>query len=125
MAKVLGVGGVFFKSGDVPGLRAWYARVLGLEIGDWGAFFTASDVAAHPGTGTVLSLFKTDSTKFAPSEKDYMINLMVDDLDAILARCKAEGVTPLKVTPDEGLGPFAEIMDPDGRKIELWQPKEG
>ena len=123
MAKVLGLGGLFFKTKDGAALRAWYARVLGLEISDWGMFFTPDMLAAKPGAGTVFSPFKADTDHFDPSTKDYMFNFVVDDLDGMLARCKAEGVEPLKVVPDEGFGRFAHIMDLEGRKIELWEPK--
>lgn len=124
MAKVLGVGGVFFKSKDGDAMRDWYKRVLGLEFTDWGgALFLPQDAAAHPGAATVFSPFKADSDYFAPSDKEFMFNLMVDDLDAILARAKAEGVEPVKLFPDEANGKFAHIMDNEGRKIELWQPK--
>lgn len=122
MAKVLGVGGVFFKSADPAALRAWYARVLGLEIGDWGMFFTPEMVKDKPGAGTVFSPFKADTDYFEPSTKEFMFNLIVDDMDAMLARAKAEGVEPVK-RQDEDYGRFAHIMDPEGRKIELWEPK--
>jgi len=122
MAKVLGVGGVFFKTSDPAALKAWYARVLGLEIGDWGHFFTPDMLKDMPGSGTVFSPFKADTDYFAPSGKEFMFNLIVDDMDAMLARCKAEGVEPVK-TQDESYGRFAHIMDLEGRKIELWQPK--
>lgn len=124
MAKVLGVGGVFFKSKDGKAMQDWYSRVLGLEFHDWGGVvFTPDAAAAHPGAGTVFSPFKADTDYFAPSDKDYMFNLMVDDLDGILARAKSEGVEPIKMFPDEMNGRFAHIMDPEGRKIELWQPR--
>lgn len=124
MAKVLGLGGLFFKSRDGASLRDWYARVLGLEFADWGGVvFTPDAAMAKPGAATVFSPFKADTDYFAPSDKDYMVNLMVDDLDGMLARCKAEGVEPMTLTPDEGMGRFAHIMDPEGRKIELWEPK--
>lgn len=124
MAKVLGIGGLFFKTADGEKLRAWYGRVLGLEFADWGGVvFTPDAAAAHPGAGTVFSPFKADTDHFAPSDKEFMFNLMVDDLDGALARAKAEGVEPVKVYPDEANGRFAHIMDPEGRKIELWEPK--
>jgi predicted enzyme related to lactoylglutathione lyase len=124
MAKVLGLGGVFFKSRDGVALRDWYTRVLGLEFADWGGVvFTPDAAMAKPGAATVFCPFKADTDHFAPSDQDYMFNLMVDDLDGVLARCKAEGVEPVKVVPDEGMGSFAHIMDPEGRKIELWEPK--
>ncbi|MDX2275249.1 MAG: VOC family protein [Hyphomonadaceae bacterium] len=124
MARVLGIGGLFFKSADGVGLRAWYGRVLGLEFGEWGGVVFTPDVAAgHPGAGTVLSPFAADTDYFEPSTKEFMFNLMVDDLDAMLARAKAEGVEPVRLFPDEINGRFAHIIDPEGRKIELWEPK--
>ncbi len=123
MARVLGIGGLFFKSADTAATCAWYRRVLGLEFAEWGGVvFTPDAAAAHPGAGTVFSPFSADTDYFSPSEKDFMFNLMVDDLDAMLARCAAEGVEPVKLFPPEPNGRFAHIMDPDGRKIELWQP---
>lgn len=122
MAKVLGVGGIFFKTADGAALRAWYARTLGMEVSDWGAFFTPDQLAAKPGSGTVFNPFKADTTYFEPSTNEFMINLVVDDMDAMLAQCAAAGVTPIK-QQDESYGRFAHIMDPEGRKIELWEPK--
>jgi len=123
MAKVLGIGGLFFKSADSEALKQWYGRVLGLEFHDWGAvLFTPETAAAHPGAGTVFCPFKADTDYFAPSDKEFMFNLMVSDLDAMLARCKENGVEPVKLFPDEPNGRFAHILDPEGRKIELWQP---
>lgn len=124
MVKVLGLGGLFFKSADSEATRLWYARVLGLDFTEWGGVvFTPDAAMAQPGAATVFSPFKADTDYFAPSDKDYMFNLIVDDLDGVLARCKAEGVEPVKLFPDEGNGRFAHIMDLEGRKIELWQPK--
>jgi predicted enzyme related to lactoylglutathione lyase len=121
VAKVLGVGGVFFKSADVGALAAWYGRVLGVEIGEWGGFFPATGPASKPGAGTVYSPFPATTTSFAPSTHDFMINLMVDDLDGVLARAAAEGVAPVHRL-DESYGRFAHILDPEGRKLELWEP---
>lgn len=124
MARVIGVGGVFFKARDGAALREWYTRVLGLEIRDWGGVvFTPDAAAKKPGAGTVWSPFKADTDYFAPSTKEFMVNFMVDDLDAMLARCKEQGVEPVKLFPDEMNGRFAHIMDPEGNKIELWEPK--
>lgn len=125
MAKVLGVGGIFFLCKDVEATRAWYTRVLGIEINDYGgnAFSHAgSEKAFGKGAMTIWSPFQADSEYFKPSTSDWMINLMVDDLDAMLERVKSEDV-PLEGEPmTESYGKFAWIMDPDGRKIELWQP---
>lgn len=124
MAKVLGIGGIFFKARDADALRDWYRRALGLAINDWGGVvFTPELAASHPGAGTVWSPFKADTGYFAPSTKDVMINFMVDDLSSMLARLAAEGVKDVKVLPDEPNGRFAHLLDPEGNKIELWEPK--
>lgn len=123
MAKVLGIGGVFFKSRDPAALTAWYREVIGLHVHDWGGVFLTPDaMAAHPGAGTVFAPFKQDTTYFAPSTKDFMINFAVDDLDGVLDSCTRHGVEA-KVLPDEPNGRFAHISDPEGNRIELWQPK--
>ena len=124
MPKVIGLGGLFFKSADTDAMREWYGRVLGLSFEDWGGtVFTPAAAAAHPGAATVFSAFAADTGYFAPSDAAFMFNLMVDDLDGMLARCAKHGVTPIKTTPDEGMGRFAHIMDNEGRKIELWEPR--
>ena len=123
MARVLGIGGVFFKSSDPRALSDWYRDVIGLELEDWGGVvFRPEAMAGHPGAATVLSAFEAESTYFEPSTRDFMINLAVDDLDGILASCAAHGVD-VKVLPDEPNGRFAHLLDPEGTKIELWQPK--
>jgi predicted enzyme related to lactoylglutathione lyase len=123
MAKVLGVGGIFFKARDPAALRQWYTDALGIEMHDWGGAVLLPDaMAAHPGAATVFSPFKADTTYFEPSTKDFMINLAVDDLDGMLARLKQHGVDA-KVLPDEPNGRFAHLVDPEGTKIELWEPK--
>lgn len=124
MARVIGLGGLFFKCGDPGATRDWYARVLGITFDEWGGtVFEPAEAAAHPGAGTVFSPFAADTAYFAPATTDFMFNLMVDDLDAMLARCAAEGVQPLEVLPDEANGRFAHVLDCDGRKVELWQPR--
>ena len=123
MAKVLGIGGVFFKSKDPAALLKWYADVLGMPLQDWGGvLLMPENMAGHPGAATVFSPFKQDTTYFQPSTKDFMINLAVDDLDGALASCAKHGVEA-KVLPDEPNGRFAHISDPEGTRIELWQPK--
>ena len=97
--------------------------MIGLELQDWGGVvFGPEAMAAQPGAATVFSPFEADTTYFAPSTKDYMINLAVDDLDGILASCAKHGVEA-NVLPDEPNGRFAHVLDPEGTKIELWQPK--
>lgn len=124
MAKVLGLGGLFFKSRDTAALMAWYQRVLGLTVEPWGGVvFHAAKTAEWPGAGTVFNAMAADTDYFAPSDSEFMFNLMVDDLDAMLARCAEHGVLPVKLFPEEANGRFAHIIDPEGRKLELWQPK--
>jgi predicted enzyme related to lactoylglutathione lyase len=123
MASVLGIGGVFFKSKDPTALMAWYHDVIGLEVQEWGGVVLMPDaMAAHPGAGMVFSPFEVTTDYFAPSTKDFMINLAVDDLDGILASCATHGVAAT-VLPDQPNGRFAHILDPEGTKIELWEPK--
>ncbi len=117
MARVLGLGGIFFKAADPVAVRDWYARVLGFEVHDWGgALFD------HPKVGaTNWSPFAADTQYFEPSQAAFMINFIVDDLDGLLARAAAEGVEPTG-RQDEEMGRFAWILDPAGVKIELWEP---
>ncbi len=124
MSKVLGLGGLFFKSADPAACREWYARVLGLPMEKWGMVFTPEAAAAHPGAATVFSPFGADTNYFAPSDKEFMFNLMVDDLDGMLARCAEHKVDPQAPILEEANGRFAHILDLEGRKIELWEPKE-
>jgi len=123
MAKVLGIGGIFFKAKDPAALINWYRDVIGLQIENWGGVVLRPEaMAAHPGAATVFSPFKADTKYFEPSTKDFMINFAVDDLDAILANCAKHGVEA-KVMPEEPNGKFAHISDPEGTRIELWEPK--
>ena len=116
MAKVLGVGGVFFKAQDLAETKAWYARVLGVEAGEHGAMFPP----LPPKGMTLWSPFPADTDYFEPSSAPVMINLFVEDLDGVLARVRAEGVEVLG-TQDQPYGRFAWIMDPTGLKLELWE----
>src|SRR6185369_11052004 len=106
MARVLGIGGVFFKAKDPGTLTNWYRDVLGIQLEDWGGIvFRPEPMAGHPGAATVFNPFEADTTYFAPSTKDFMINLAVDDLDGILARCAEHGVEA-NVLPDDANGRF-------------------
>lgn len=124
MAKVLGIGGIFFKAQDKAALAAWYARVLGIQMEEWGGAMLSPDgMAAHKGACTVFSPFAADTKYFAPSTKDFMINFAVDDLEGMLARAAEHGVQPISRNDDFN-GRFAHVVDPEGNKIELWEPKE-
>jgi predicted enzyme related to lactoylglutathione lyase len=116
--QVLGFGGVFLRSPDPAAARSWYARVLGIEFSQWGgAKFTPL-----PKGSTNLTLFEASTDPFAPSSREVMLNLVVDDLDAVLARVEGEGVSVLDRQADGTFGRFAWIMGPDDTKLELWEP---
>lgn len=120
---ITGVGGIFFKSKDPKALNAWYHDVLGLKIESWGGAALPTDAPGHPPV-VVWTAFPATADYMAPSQREFMVNFAVDDLDAVIARLKAHGVAILKRddTSDPS-GRFAWIVDPDGTKIELWQPK--
>jgi len=123
MAKVLGVGGVFFRSQDPKALAAWYEEWLGMPVEDWGgAVFRCTTM---PAAGfTVWSPFPLDTKYFDPPGRDFMVNLVVDDLDAALAQVREGGAeTPGEIEEME-YGRFGWFVDPDGNKIELWEPLE-
>lgn len=118
MAKVLGLGGVFFKVEDPKAVREWYARVLGFDVHDWGG----TVFKASKGGAATWSPFGADTQYFAPSTASFMINFVVDDIDGVLAKAAAEGVEPTGRQDEGGMGRFAWLMDPAGVKIELWEP---
>jgi catechol 2,3-dioxygenase-like lactoylglutathione lyase family enzyme len=121
VGHITGVGGVFFKSKDPKALAAWYRDVLGLHIEPWGGAMLRYDAPGHPPM-VVWSPFSATSEEMAGSTREFMLNFGVDDMDAFVARLTAKGVTILKREQD-ATGKFAWILDPDGTKIELWQPK--
>ena len=117
MAKVTGLGGVFYKVADPEATRAWYQETLGIG-GEWGAMFPFKKDDAEG--FALLSPFKAETEYFGPSSERFMINLRVDDRDAMIEELKAKGIEILG-TQDEDYGKFAWILDPDGVKVELWQ----
>ena len=119
---VTGVGGIFIKSKNPKALSDWYRDVLGLEIKPWGGAMLRYDAPGHP-SAVVWSPFAQDSDQMAPSTREFMINFAVDDMDAMIARLTAKGVGVLRRDDKDPYGRFAWILDPDGTKIELWQPK--
>ena len=124
MERVIGLGGPFVKANDPKGLASWYEKHLGISFNgttytDWQ--FTSKDGIKKAGCN-VLSFFKKDADYFAPSEKQVMLNFIVKDLFGLLAVLKEEGVTVVGEPIDEEYGKFGWIIDPEGNKIELWQP---
>jgi predicted enzyme related to lactoylglutathione lyase len=124
MAKVVGVGGVFFKANDTQKLSDWYKDVLGINMGEWGAVFEPADMPAK--SYTAFSLFKADSNYFdVPGksvQQSFLINLLVDDLDGVLANVASHGGTLIGTPESFDYGKFGWFADPEGNKIELWQP---
>jgi predicted enzyme related to lactoylglutathione lyase len=127
MARVTGIGGIFLRARDPKSLSAWYAKHLGIQLNPWGGakFLWSDEVPAATGK-TAWSLFPEDTTYFgAGNEKgaqQAMVNYRVDDLDALLAQLTAAGVTIDPHREDSDFGRFAWIVDPEGNRIELWQP---
>ena len=121
MAKVVGLGGIFFKSKDPDGLAAWYEKWLNMKLTfPNGATFTAQQV---PENGyQVWSPFKASTDYFAPSDQTFMFNLMVDDLAEMLDQLKESGCEIMEETESSEYGDFGWFIDPDGNKVELWQP---
>src|SRR5262245_3728003 len=125
MARVTGIGGVFFKcKGDPKELAAWYQKHLGMPLEAFGgAVLRWPDDRAEDKGLTVWHLAKSDSKWFAPSDSSFMINYRVDDLGELLAQLRAAGVEVIQGPEAHENGQFAWIMDPDGNKVELWEPK--
>jgi catechol 2,3-dioxygenase-like lactoylglutathione lyase family enzyme len=119
---ITGLGGIFLKSQNPKALIAWYRDVLGIRLEAWGGALLRYDAPGHPPV-MVLNVLAAASDYTAPSTRDVMLNFAVDDLAAFLDRLKAKGVTILKRDDDDPSGKFAWILDPDGTKIELWEPK--
>jgi predicted enzyme related to lactoylglutathione lyase len=110
MKRVTGIGGIFFHAQDPVALRAWYKRHLGIDVQAWG--------------GTAFS-WAADSSHFAPGTASFMVNYRVDDLAALLQALRDEGCHVLEKTDDSEYGKFGWVIDPEGNKVELWEPPPG
>lgn len=124
MAKITGIGGVFLKcKGDSTALATWYQKHLGLQLESWGgAILKWPDDKADDGGLTVWTLAGKDSQWFSPSDSSFMINYRVDNLDEMLAQLRAADIAIVSGPESHENGKFAWIMDPDGNKVELWEP---
>jgi len=124
MPKVTGIGGVFFKTtSDPKAVSAWYRDHLGIELEDWGgAVLKWPDDKANDGGMTVWNLAAHDSEWFSPSASSFMINYRVDDLVGLIEQLRAADVQIVAGPESHENGKFAWIMDPDGNKVELWEP---
>jgi predicted enzyme related to lactoylglutathione lyase len=125
MARVTGIGGVFFLASDSDeNLRHWYQRCLGMQLEDFGgAVLNWPEDHAEDGGATVWHVGEKSSQWFSPSKSRFMINYRVDDMDGMLARLKDENVDILQGPESHENGRFLWLMDPEGNKVELWEPK--
>jgi catechol 2,3-dioxygenase-like lactoylglutathione lyase family enzyme len=120
MARITGIGGIFMKVADPAATRAWYAEHLGLAVDDYGCSFAPDP---DPLAQTVWSPFKAATDYFGPGDQAFMVNFRVDDLDALLGQLAAKGIPSAAEPIDESYGKFGWVVDCDGRRIELWEPK--
>ena len=126
MKRVTGIGGIFFKSKDPRALGEWYRRHLGMNVEGrgGGAFSWSEDPSGGKGT-TVWSPFNQETNYFEPSPAPFMINFRVADLHGLLALLRAEGCDVQEKVEESEYGKFAWVIDPDGNKVELWEPPAG
>ncbi|MFN8123511.1 MAG: VOC family protein [Thermoleophilia bacterium] len=120
MRRVTGIGGVFFTARDPEALREWYRRHLGIDVQDWGgAVITSTDADAGM---TTWSISPAGDPAFASGSSPFMVNYRVADLPGLLAALRAEGCNVLDETVDSEFGRFGWVVDPEGNKVELWEP---
>jgi predicted enzyme related to lactoylglutathione lyase len=121
MQRVTGIGGIFFKAREPEDLREWYHSHLGIDVQEWGGtVFTWGESGS-----TVWSIFPVSSEYFSPSSAPFMINYRVEDLHAILNLLREEGCDVDDRVDESEYGKFGWVTDPEGNRIELWQPPEG
>jgi predicted enzyme related to lactoylglutathione lyase len=121
--KVTGIGGIFFFTENPKETKAWYAKNLGLETNEWGSTFQTRNKNKPEEINTLQwSPFKKGSTYFAPSKKEFMINYTVQNIEALVNKLKENGVPILDDISSYDYGKFVHVMDPEGNKIELWEP---
>ena len=126
MKRVTGIGGVFFKGRDAVSLREWYQKHLGIDVQDWGgtALEWKNDPDAQNGM-TVWTIFDGSSKYFEPSPAPFMINYRVENLEALLEALRSEGCSVDDKVEASEFGKFGWVMDPEGNRIELWEPPKG
>ena len=127
MKRVTGIGGIFFQAKDPVALQGWYKKHLGIDVQEWGgAAFRWTDDAGNPEAGTTIwSIGSADGDSFAPGKAPFMINYRVADVRRLLEVLRSEGCNVLEKTDDSEFGKFGWVIDPEGNKVELWQPPAG
>ncbi len=127
MKRVIGIGGFFFKAKEPKVLANWYKKHLDVPIDEsfGGYAFRWDESNKRPQKGyTIWSPFKEDTEYIKPSNKDFMFNFIVDDLEALMETLQSEGIEQLGEIVDSEFGKFAWVLDPEDNKVELWEPKE-
>ena len=125
MKKVTGIGGIFFKCNDPDKMKEWYKAHLGLDTNEYGATFEWKEASDSTKNGsTQWSPFPETTKYFEPSAKDFMVNYRVADLEALVEELKKEGVTIVDEIETYDYGKFVHIIDMEGNKIQLWEPKD-
>lgn len=124
ITRVTGVGGIFIKAHDPEVMKAWYRDRLGIDVQSWGGTSLQwhKPEAPTPDGCTVWSVFNHTSDYFAPSTAPFMVNYRVADLHALLAALRAEGCQVMEKVEESEYGKFGWVMDPEGNKVELWEP---
>ncbi len=120
--KVTGIGGIFFKTSDPEGMKKWYADNLGLVPNEYGSVMEFRDSDSKEKAYLLWSPFADKTKYFEPSEKEFMVNFRVQNIEAIVERFKQSGLTVVDSIETFEYGKFVHVMDPDGNKIELWEP---
>ncbi len=124
MKKVTGIGGVFFKSKDPKAINEWYKTHLGFDTTPYGTSFEWKQLEDDKKGLTQWNAFPDATKYFEPSTKEFMINYRVENLEALVEELKKEGVTILDKMETYDYGKFIHILDPEGNKIELWEPAD-
>lgn len=125
MKRVTGIGGIFFKAADPKALGAWYRDHLGVDVSAWGGAIFEWGGTGSPTGMTIWSPFVQDTDYMAPGTASFMVNFRVADLEALLAALRSEGCNVVDRTDASEQGKFGWVIDPEGNKVELWQPASG
>jgi predicted enzyme related to lactoylglutathione lyase len=124
MKKVTGIGGIFFKCKDPQSIKDWYAKHLGISSDQWGTSFEWRQADQDAKGFTAWSPFKDDTKYFEPSQREFMINYRVENLEQLVKDLSSEGVTICDAIETFEYGKFVHILDNEGNKIELWEPND-
>ena len=127
MKRVTGIGGIFFKAQDPVALRAWYREHLGIDVQEWGgAAFLWTDADGKPSGGTTIwNVSDAAGDYFEPGKASFMVNYRVADVHALVAALRAEGCNVVGKVEESEYGKFGWVVDPEGNKVELWEPPPG